>query len=229
MQNTDPTLILFCKRPSLGVGKQRLAKDTNPTTAFKVATALHSCAMEDFNGWHGPKILSPSSPADEIWASTMTHSQVEIISQPLEGNLGQKIQQVDLNARNAGHQTTIIIGSDCPSITPDIFHAVIPLLINADIVLGPAMDGGVYLMASKQPWPDLQNLPWSTRTLREEIFALCQSKGLTVACLPMFSDVDHLSDLLAVKSHLQLRMSPARKNLVSLIEQVAEEQGTKSH
>ncbi len=112
------------------------------------------------------------------------------------GNLGDRMRHA-LDDAQALHGRAILIGSDCPEISEAILRDALLKLHKADVVIGPATDGGYYLIGIAGP-PDRRlfaDMPWST----DRVFALtldrCAEAGLQVAILPMLSDVDTLEDL----------------------------------
>ena len=80
------TLVIFCKRPKLHQGKQRLVKDSNAKSALNVAQALLACAIEDANNWQGPVVIAYTDHADKQWAQSLTN-KAQVIAQLPEGNL----------------------------------------------------------------------------------------------------------------------------------------------
>ncbi|HET7757822.1 MAG TPA: hypothetical protein VFK87_11255, partial [Steroidobacteraceae bacterium] len=86
---TPPTavLVVFCRRPSLGAGKQRLAARLGGAGALAVAGALLECALEDAAAWPGELVLSPESPASAHWAR-------QLLARPVRagGTLGREHQ-----------------------------------------------------------------------------------------------------------------------------------------
>ena len=86
-------------------------------------------------------------------------------------------------------------------------------LDHADVVLGPAEDGGVTLMGSRVPWPDLADLPWSTARLGADLERRCQRHHLTVKKLPTHYDVDATGVLPRLCGDLAADSRPARRAL----------------
>ena len=93
----------------------------------------------------------------------------------------------------------VIVGSDVPSLPLEQYKQAITLLESNDLVLGPALDGGYYLVGLNRPIPDLFiDIPWST----DQVLALTQEKakalGLKTALLAPWRDVDTIDDLQAL-------------------------------
>jgi len=215
----EPTLVLFCKRPKLNQGKQRLAEDSTAESALKIAQALLACAIEDANAWQGPVVIACSSNNDIEWAQSLANN-IQVITQlpaGKSGNLGERLNYVDRQLRAQGHQQLVIIGTDAPILDNEHFQAAIIALQSHDIALSHADDGGVVIMANKTPWPVLTDLPWSTNELSQSLLLHCQQQKLTVQySLPGY-DVDYITDLKKLFIDLQTDLRPARQALLQTI------------
>ena len=85
------------------------------------------------------------------------------------GDLGTRLSQAMLRAHTEGARNIVIIGTDCPDLTEAHLRTAFVMLEDSDIVLGPAQDGGYYLIGLREPQPLLfEAIPWSTG----EVFAL---------------------------------------------------------
>jgi rSAM/selenodomain-associated transferase 1 len=207
-----PGLVIFCRRPALGSGKQRLARAIGPEKALAIATALLDCALEDARVWPHEVILSPASLEDAGWARELLDRPVLVAPQP-EGNLGERLNAVDATLRARGFRKLLFIGTDAPSMTVDDLQAACDALAHCDVVLAPATDGGVTLMGSRVPWPVLADLPWSQQQLGAALQARCVEQHLTVTRLRTSYDVDEIDDLWIAKDSLVLDSRPARQRL----------------
>ena len=77
-----------------------------------------------------------------------------------------------------------------------------------DVVLGPSLDGGYYLLGLRQLWPQLfVNIPWSTADVLEQSLTTAQGAGLKTALLPEWQDIDTLEDLHAFQERNRLMVS----------------------
>ena len=157
-------LVLVCKRPALGIAKQRLAASVGQEGARRVAEALLACALEDAREWPGPVVIAPAHASDYAWASLLPQLQPKIHIVPqTEGNLGQRLNAVDHSLRERAG-ALIYIGSDAPALVAADHAAAREALLNHDIVLKPAADGGVVLMGSRRSWPMLTRCRGAHRT-----------------------------------------------------------------
>ena len=151
LNNHYPCLVLLCKRPALGHSKQRLAEGVGKKRALVIAQLLLDCAVEDLLDFPGTRALAPDQAQHQQWGQALCESALCIPQS--EGNLGERLNALDMQLRNLGHQYLIYIGSDCPLLGPDDYQRVNEQLRYSDTVLTMAQDGGVVLMASRKPWP----------------------------------------------------------------------------
>lgn len=220
----QPVLVLFCKKPAPGRGKQRLAKDIGIEKTFEFAQSFLHCALTDLSQWPGPKVLAPSHESELIWAQELATSDYFLSSPPMvlpqpEGNLGTRLNSIDRSLRQLGAKGTVFMPSDAPSLDVPHFAGVAKGLQQNDVVLADDLDGGVTLMGSRVPWPDLQTLPWSTAELADSLSALCQSGGLSVERVEGGFDVDNVDDLMRLNGMLHRDQRPSRRGLCKLLQE----------
>lgn len=216
---TETTLILFCKRPAPGFGKQRLAAEIGTELAFEIAKGLLACALEDAQRWPGSVVISPNSPEEAVWAEGLLTREYEVVPQS-EGNLGERIESIDHQLRHRGLHRQIVIGSDAPELSMELLLAADRLLDEADVVFSAAEDGGVSLMGTRSGWPALKEMPWSTKTLGQALATGCECNQQSVDWVADCSDVDRLMDLQRIHDALRDDSRPARQALRRLVGQV---------
>jgi hypothetical protein len=119
-------LVLVCKRPASGRGKQRLAASMGREAANCIAEALLACSLEDAQDWPGPVVIAPSHAADYVWAGgLLPYRRQKIRVQPQTvGNLGQRLNALDSVLRHGGLDQLIYIGSDAPALAAADYTAV---------------------------------------------------------------------------------------------------------
>lgn len=99
-----------------------------------------------------------------------------------------------------------VIGSDCMQLDAEIIAESFKKLEEYDIVIGPAEDGGYYLIAMKNTNEDLfRNMVWSTSEVLSQTLSKCRDLNLSVYCLPQLSDIDTEADL--IKASVKLSFS----------------------
>ena len=122
--------------------------------------------------------------------------------QPAAGSLGDRMAHAFSEAFAAGAGRVVIIGTDCPGLSAELLRRAFDELATHDLVLGPADDGGYYLLGLKALQPALfVNKDWSTATVLPDTLADAARLGLRVAQLPTLHDVDSAQDLITWRGH----------------------------
>ncbi|WP_020681379.1 TIGR04282 family arsenosugar biosynthesis glycosyltransferase [Marinobacterium rhizophilum] len=214
------TLILFCKRPRIGVGKQRLARLIGQQNALRIAQLLHQCALAQLGSWPGRTVVACADSADCDGYRT-EYPWIDAVMAQQGANLGLRINHTDALLRAAGHERTIIIGSDMPEQTPQQLLDAGEQLNDYDIVLSGAADGGVTLMGARVPWPDLGTLPWSTPQLGKALADCCEMAGLSVGWTQPCDDVDGVEDLRRLRTSLARDSRAPQQALHKLLQELA--------
>ncbi len=112
------------------------------------------------------------------------------------GDLGCRMERAFAEAFAQGAQRAVIIGTDCPDLTPGLIRDAFQHLETCDLVLGPAVDGGYYLIGLRQPRPSLfGNIRWGSKEVLERTVCLASELTLDVVLLKTLSDVDRPEDL----------------------------------
>lgn len=211
-------LLVFCKQPRLNQGKQRIAVTLGAEKTLDIASALLNCALEDASDWEGEVVLSPAAEDEKNWAEGLL-PKARVHVQP-QGNLGRRIMDVDLHLREEEHQKIIIIGTDAPILNRDMYQQALDALDQTVVVFSSASDGGVTLMGSNMPWPDIEGLPWSTEHLGAELHQACLLANRTISYIPPSYDIDHEVDLGKLMTDLEYDSRPSRKELKRVIHRV---------
>jgi glycosyltransferase A (GT-A) superfamily protein (DUF2064 family) len=215
--HTNSCLVLMFKAPQYS--KRRLAAAIG-ARARTVAEHLFDCAAADLEAWQGPTCMAPAKTSDlQFVRERRCHADVYVDQG--DGNLGDRIERVNQSLIDAGYNQQLFIGTDCPALDAHYLAHADRLLLNADVVLGPAHDGGVVLMGIRGPWPPLSHLPWSTTGLRSALIEVCERSGLRVALLAAHADVDTADDLQLLPSRLRDDQRPSRRRLCDWIESEA--------
>ncbi|MGA9382374.1 MAG: TIGR04282 family arsenosugar biosynthesis glycosyltransferase [Phormidium sp.] len=116
--------------------------------------------------------------------------------QQSEGDLGRRMTTAFQTAFNNGIEKVVIIGSDCPALQSQLIEEAFAALFQHELVLGPATDGGYYLIGLKRLIPELfTGVNWGTSEVLHQTVEIAESLKLTVAYLTTLSDVDRPEDL----------------------------------
>lgn len=205
-------LTVFAKHPRPGHSKSRLAATLGEEQAFSIANALLSDTLETVNSFlaHArPKQTASISytPNDEAVHRRFAEVSSKIDCEPQIGDsLGDRLAICFENWFARGAENIIVIGTDCPTINADDLSNAFRLLENADVVLGPATDGGYYLVGLSSPQPRLfDDVDWSTADVLTQTASRIREQQLTLNLLPTKSDLDIREDLSPVFGQLEAR------------------------
>ena len=113
-----------------------------------------------------------------------------------EGDLGERLHRAFAQAFAQGAQAVVVIGADCPDLGPALFAQAFSALTRKDLVLGPAMDGGYYLVGLTRPAPALfADIPWGSGEVLTATLKQAQEMHLSIHLLEPLADVDRPEDL----------------------------------
>ncbi len=212
VRSSVASLVVFCRRPVAGNGKQRVAASIGPELTHELAAHLLHTTLEDAAAWPGPVIIAPAARCDKDWAEMLMSGDHRVCPQP-DGNLGERLNAVDQAIRATGTEHLVYIGSDAPLLDDAYYEQARTALQTVDVVLGAAEDGGVVVMGARRAWPDLAQLPWSSNNLGKQLELVCLRRGLTVKYLPARYDIDLAHDLPRLHTDLRTDTRPARRDL----------------
>jgi rSAM/selenodomain-associated transferase 1 len=189
----DETLIVFLKAPRPGAVKTRLAEALGAEAACAAYRQLVQTLLRRLAVLSNVELcFTPDDAAAEInpWA----HQTWSLVPQG-DGDLGRRLQRASTRAFTGGAQRVVIIGSDCPEVSATDIEAAWSALRTHDVVLGPATDGGYWLVGLRRAQPDLfTRISWSTGAVLRETFDRARAASLSVHLLRELGDVDTLVD-----------------------------------
>ncbi|GAB4453868.1 MAG: hypothetical protein OHK0029_07530 [Armatimonadaceae bacterium] len=122
-----------------------------------------------------------------------------------EGDLGERLTALFAQAFAAGYGQVCVIGSDAPHLSVGfVQEAFGRLSAGAEVVFGPADDGGYYLVGLSRPLPALfAGIPWSTETVLEESLRAAARESVAPTLLPRWYDIDTVDDLYRLERDLR--------------------------
>lgn len=194
------TLAVFVKAPVAGRVKTRLAAEIGARAAADLYRALArstvaACvaASHDTAVWFTP---TQARPSIRDWLGDLAIAEYR--AQPA-GNLGVRLIAAFQHHFRAGARRVVLIGSDCPGIDAPLVSRAFTSLEEQEIVLGPAQDGGYYLIGLQRPEPRLfRGIAWSTDAVLTQTLARAGRLGLRWSVLPVLRDVDTTADAAAM-------------------------------
>ena len=197
MQLTDQ-LTIFTRYPEPGITKTRLIsalgeegaaalqKKLTEKTIQKVEQLVKTSTIEPVICFEGGDLVSMQN-----WLGPD-----RFYRQQVHGDLGKKLEKAFDDAFSAGAQRVVTIGCDCPGLTKEHIGRAFDALYLNDLVLGPATDGGYYLIGIKYPIdPLFDDIPWGTDKVFERTVSLAQQLCLSIEILEELHDVDRPEDL----------------------------------
>ena len=186
---SDDKLIVFVKAPRPGAVKTRLAKTIGAAAAEAAYRRLVETLLNHLAGLGGVELcFSPDDAAGEVqhWLK-----EGWLSSPQGEGDLGRRLESAFQRALHSGAKRVAIIGSDCPAVTIEDIRNAWAGLRTHDVVLGPATDGGYWLIGLRQLQPNLfRGITWSTQHVCAETIRRVEHAGLSVQMLRELVDVD---------------------------------------
>lgn len=115
------------------------------------------------------------------------------------GDLGERLERAFDESFSQSEGPVIAIGTDTPELTPEQIAEALRLLQEGDLVLGPAHDGGYYLIGLARPCPEIfREMPWSSSALTEVTLRRAAELGLVTKQLPTMHDVDEYGDFVSL-------------------------------
>jgi rSAM/selenodomain-associated transferase 1 len=185
--------VVFAKAPEPGQVKTRLI----PILRAREAAELHEALLLDTLG-----VVESCAEVVIAFTPAMGRRSLErllgghrrLLPQG-PGDLGDRLARV-FEQLCEGGKPVLAVGSDCPGLTAAGIQAAAAALGRVDVVLGPALDGGYYLVGLRKPHPELfRNIPWSTSEVLEITRSRAAEAGLRVELLEPARDLDTPEDL----------------------------------
>jgi len=184
-------LIIFTRNPELGKVKTRLAKTIGAEKALAIYKFLlaHTKKVTENIACDKAVYYSVKVREDDLW-----NGEIYQKKQQLGEDLGIRMQNAFQDAFANGYEKVLIVGSDLIDLSEEIIEKGFLQLASNDVVIGPAEDGGYYLLGMKSVHPNVfKNKNWGTSSVREE--TLNDLKDKKVHLLNELNDADVLDDI----------------------------------
>ncbi len=226
-QRAEGALVIFAKAPIPGQVKTRLCPPLSPDEAASLHGSMVLDVLEKSRvaGRGSRKTLPTPHEFDRFLACAPSTDHVffkilkeregvHLIDQPGE-DLGARLDRVSQAVFTRGYRRVVLVGTDSPSLPATVYAEAFALLSEHDLVLGPALDGGYYLIGLTRPVPELfAGIPWSTDRVCAITRERADTLGLHIALLPAWRDLDTIEDLQALIAESGLRtqdLGPRKK------------------
>ncbi|MDA0317225.1 MAG: TIGR04282 family arsenosugar biosynthesis glycosyltransferase [Bacteroidetes bacterium] len=188
---SNPLIMVFVRNPELGRVKTRLAKSIGDQAALETYKILSKHTSKIINEIDSDQLIfySDKIQDNDIWTATNCKKQIQT-----KGDLGQKMLAAFQYGFSLGYQKILIIGSDLYSLRPKHIESAFEQLENYDVVIGPVLDGGYYLLGLNFIIPKIfKQKQWSTSSVLKE--TLSDLKEFNVNLLEPLNDIDTYEDL----------------------------------
>jgi uncharacterized protein len=217
VSSPNEILMIFTRYPEPGRVKTRLI----PTLGAQAAAGL-SCRLTKDTLARAQMLASQRTVALEVWFDggdegglAECFGSARCYRRQTGGDLGERMLRAFQSALTTPDRRALLIGTDCPDLSPDLMRTAFEALSSCDLVLGPARDGGYYLIGLRRAIPELfRGIAWGTSTVRAETLTIAHDLALLVEELPVLEDVDrpedlpHLAPALGFTPHELARRAP---------------------
>jgi hypothetical protein len=193
---------LFAKQPTPGAVKTRLGAGPTADWGARVARAFLLDALTRLSEVAARRVLvfTPADARDDFTA--LAQGRFDLTAQP-DGDLGQRMAGFITAQLQAGAEAVVLVGADSPSLPIAYVEQAFEELRRADVVLGPALDGGYYLIGCGRRLPPIfDNIAWSTHRVLAETVARLSDPSWRLALLPPWYDVDTPDDWELLRGHV---------------------------
>ncbi len=202
---SEQRLIIFARYPIPGKTKTRLI----PLLGPHGASAFHR-QMTEFTVDKMRHIAREDSTDVEIFFDGCDAPLMKqwlgsdfVYQHQSDGDLGQRMLNAFRKSFREGAERTIIVGTDCPGLSTTIVDQAFFELKRHDLVLGPAVDGGYYLIGAQRPHPKLfANVSWGTDGVLKSTLSIAEDLGLSVGRVDTLHDIDRPEDIHLLKDAL---------------------------
>ena len=189
----NPKLIAFVRAPRPGQVKTRLAKTLGGEAAAEAYKAMMDHLFKNLKSLRGVEFRFTPDLARNEFGRWLRPGWRLAAQGP--GDLGARLARAFQESFARGSRPVVVIGSDCPAVVPGDIASAWRLLVTNDIVLGPATDGGYWLVGLRRPHSGLfKYIPWSTSAVLETTLRRASQASLTVHLLRTLGDIDTVED-----------------------------------
>lgn len=195
----ENAIIIFVRRPELGKVKTRLAAGIGDENALKVYNDLLLHTKSIVKNLSAAKFIfyNDQSAEEDLWSEERFYKKIQA------GNtLGEKMENAFKTLFKEGYEKIIIIGSDCFELDESLINKAFEQLGKNDVVIGPANDGGYYLLGMREFYSFLfLNKKWSTDEVFSDTLKDIEANNLSYFQLSMLTDVDTEEDYNLTKKY----------------------------
>jgi rSAM/selenodomain-associated transferase 1 len=191
--NSKNLIIIFYRNPVKGAVKTRLAAGIGDEAALTVYKQLSEMTMKAVRPVASEKIVYYDQYIihDDIWTEDDFEKNIQAGS-----DLGERMAAAFRHGFKQGYDRILIIGTDCPDLTTGMLEDAFNLLDTRDAVIGPAVDGGYYLLGLKRFIPEVfQDMVWGSDQVFQQTMIRLKQLGQSVCLLEPLRVIDRPEDL----------------------------------
>lgn len=222
------TLVVFVKDPQPGTVKTRLTPFLPPEEAADLYLAFIRDTLHTIGCVPGVRMSAAFTPDDARASLQALADNQEIDWFPQMGDtLGARLWYAFQRAFQQGASRVVTIGSDSPALPSSIITQAFETLTQSDVVLGPATDGGYYLIGLAHRGTEtgryqtlFEDIAWSTETVYTQTVDAIRQAHLTYSQLPVWFDIDQPEDLLRLIEQIQWFRDQGEAHLAAHTERV---------
>ena len=184
-------ILVFVRNPELGKVKTRLAKTIGDKDALKIYTILLQHTESVLHKVSSDKVVyySEEIQSNDLWDNALYQKKLQ-----KGADLGARMQNAFETAFKDTYEKVVIVGSDLFDLNPNHIKEAFTALENHEVVLGPSLDGGYYLLGMKKMHPAVfKNKQWGTDSVLESTLKNLNQQN--VKLLEALNDIDTFEDL----------------------------------
>lgn len=216
---------MFAKFWAPGKVKTRLAATIGEVQAAEVYRAMLSYLVDSLRDVGDQRTIAftPSETLTEFSSVTASVMQSWILIPQSDGSLGDRMMHFFESLFSAGADDSlgcnaVLIGSDCPAITPALCNEAFDLLQDNDVVLGPTPDGGYYLIGMSGQYRDVfSGITYSTQSVLQQTTNKMEEDQIRYALLKPLEDIDEFDNLVSLHSAMLKNRQMDQADLLSVI------------
>ncbi len=194
MELPRKVVLVFFRNPEKGAVKTRLAATVGDEEALRIYLFLAEktrLAVRDTPEVRRWTLYSSFVPEHDEWDPLFFEKKTQT-----PGDLGERLKNAFRAAFEDGARQVVVVGTDCPDLSPELLDEAFGALDSGDpVVIGPAFDGGYYLLGTNDFFPELfDGIAWSTDRVLQQTLQRAAALGKSCRLLPTLRDVDTEED-----------------------------------
>lgn len=191
---------IFAKYPTPGAVKTRLGGSPEHGAAVARAFLLDVLDRTIVIDAERVVVFAPAEAREEM--AHLVGPEIGLVPQTT-GDLGERLERFIADRLDGGADRVVVIGTDSPTLPPEFIARALDDLAHADLVLGPATDGGYYLVGCRRRLPIFAGIAWSRETVLAETIARLNDPRWRLSLLPPWYDVDTPEDWAMMRGHMR--------------------------